>query len=243
MSKKRTKKPYKKSNTFHIRQLHARGPNQVAFMEALEEYDVTFAIGPAGTGKTLLAVAYGLHLLNEEEVKRIVITRPVREVGENLGFLPGDLQDKMDPYMRPIFDFLTKFMSETSVQLLFDQHKIEIAPLAFMRGRTFDDSYVILDEAQNTTCEQMKMFLTRIGMKSYAVITGDLQQSDVRQKNGLADAVERLEKLSSVAVVRFDTDDIVRSRVVADIVRAYEESDDTRVPNEAEEYPEEGDNP
>lgn len=220
MSKK--KKTYDKSNTFNINQIRTRGKTQHEYLETLENYDVVFAIGPAGVGKTLLAVAYGIHLLHTGVVERIVITRPVREVGENLGFLPGNLHEKMDPYMKPIFDFMMKFMSKAAIQLMFDQGLIEIAPLAYMRGRTFDNAFVLLDEGQNTTKEQMKMFLTRIGMGSRAVITGDPGQSDLAYSNGLDDAVAKLEQVEDVAVVRFDNNDIVRNPIISKIINAYE---------------------
>lgn len=223
--KKRRNKTFKTPENFHISKIRTRGQNQYDYLTALEEHPVVFSVGPAGVGKTLLAVAWGLHMYYLGEIQRIILTRPACQAGEDLGFLPGSLEEKMDPYMRPIYDFLKKYMSATAIKMMLEQEIIEIVPLAFMRGRTFDDAFIILDEAQNTTPEQMKMCLTRMGMDSQMVITGDLNQSDIRKQNGLAHALEKLEKIDEIAVIRFDSHDVVRNPIVSKMIDAYEEEE------------------
>ncbi len=202
----------------------ARTPRQVAYLEAIRQHDITFGIGPAGTGKTFLAVACAVEAFEREAVERIVLTRPAVEAGERLGFLPGDLAQKVDPYLRPLYDALYDLMGAERVARLFERGAIEIAPLAFMRGRTLNHAFVILDEAQNTTPEQMKMFLTRIGIGTKAVITGDLTQIDLPRgsKSGLAEALEVLAEVRGLAFQRFTREDVVRHPLVARIVEAYE---------------------
>jgi len=204
--------------------LHGRTPRQNQYLRKIQEYDITFGIGPAGTGKTYLAVASAVDSLERDLVKRLVLVRPAVEAGERLGFLPGDLAQKVDPYLRPLYDALYDLMGFDKVAKLFERGTIEIAPLAYMRGRTLNHSFIILDEAQNTTPEQMKMFLTRIGFGSKAVITGDLTQVDLarHQKSGLTDAKEVLENVRGIAFNFFQSDDVVRHPLVARIVDAYE---------------------
>lgn len=228
--KKRRNKKFQPQDNFHISQLRPRGEHQLEYLETLEDYDVTFAIGPAGVGKTLLAVAWGLHQIYTGEISRIILTRPACQAGEDLGFLPGSLEEKMDPYLRPIVDFLRKYMSPTGIKMMFDQEIIEVVPLAFMRGRTFDNSFIILDEAQNTTPEQMKMCLTRMGMYSQMVITGDPGQSDIRKQNGLEHALKKLQKIDEIAVVEFDSGDVVRNPIVSKMIKAYEEEETNASP-------------
>ena len=201
-----------------------RGPNQRRYMEAIGESTLTFGIGVSGTGKTYLAVAAAVRRLRAGEVKRLVITRPVVEAGEHLGFLPGDLQAKLNPYMRPVYDALYDLIGFEDANRLEDAGVIEVAPLAYMRGRTLSQAFVILDEAQNTSVAQMKMFLTRLGEGSCMVVSGDPSQSDLEDpaRNGLLDAVRRLRGYTGVAVVEFGTKDIVRHPLVEQIVRAYE---------------------
>ncbi|MBN8282336.1 PhoH family protein [Zoogloea sp.] len=205
-------------------ELHGRTPRQVDYLRQIQEHDITFGIGPAGTGKTYLAVASAVDAFEREHVERIVLTRPAVEAGERLGFLPGDLAQKVDPYLRPLYDALYDLMGFERVAKLFERGCIEIAPLAFMRGRTLSRAFIILDEAQNTSPEQMKMFLTRIGIGSRAVITGDLTQVDLPrgQKSGLAEAVQVLADVRGVAFTRFLKEDVVRHPLVARIVDAYE---------------------
>ncbi len=205
-------------------ELHGRTPRQVEYLRQIQEHDITFGIGPAGTGKTYLAVASAVDAFEREHVERIILTRPAVEAGERLGFLPGDLAQKVDPYLRPLYDALYDLMGFERVTKLFERGCIEIAPLAFMRGRTLSRSFIILDEAQNTSAEQMKMFLTRIGIGSRAVITGDLTQVDLPrgQKSGLGEAVQVLADVRGVAFTRFLKDDVVRHPLVARIVDAYE---------------------
>ncbi len=199
-------------------------PRQVAYLRAIQSHDITFGIGPAGTGKTYLAVAAAVDAFEREQIERIVLTRPAVEAGERLGFLPGDLAQKVDPYLRPLYDALYDLFGFERVGKLFERGAIEIAPLAFMRGRTLNHSFIILDEAQNTTPEQMKMFLTRIGIGSKAVITGDLTQIDLPRgaKSGLAQAREVLAEVRGVAFTQFLKEDVVRHPLVARIVEAYD---------------------
>ena len=204
--------------------LHGRTPHQVEYLQNIQTHDITFSIGPAGTGKTYLAVACAVDALERDAVKRIVLVRPAVEAGERLGFLPGDMAQKVDPYLRPLYDALYDLMGYDKVAKIFERGAIEIAPLAFMRGRTLNHSFVILDEAQNTTPEQMKMFLTRMGFGSKAVVTGDVTQIDLArgQKSGLVDAQEVLKKVRGIAFTRFGTEDVVRHPLVQRIVNAYE---------------------
>ena len=198
--------------------------NQKRYVDSIRRHTITFGIGPAGTGKTFLAVAMAAAALTERKVQRIILTRPAVEAGERLGFLPGDIQAKVDPYLRPLFDALFDMLDPDRVNGYFERNVIEVAPLAFMRGRTLNDSFVILDEAQNTTIEQMKMFLTRIGYGSTAVITGDLSQVDLprHMKSGLNDALEVLRGVDGISFTFFTSRDVVRHPLVAKIVRAYE---------------------
>ncbi len=204
--------------------LRPRTPNQAAYLDNIATHDITFGIGPAGTGKTYLAVACAVDALERSAVQRIVLTRPAVEAGERLGFLPGDLTQKVDPYLRPLYDALYELMGLERVQKAFERQQIEIAPLAFMRGRTLNHSFVILDEAQNTTPEQMKMFLTRIGFGSKAVVTGDVSQVDLprTQLSGLIDAERVLGRVKGIAITRLTSADVVRHPLVARIVDAYD---------------------
>ncbi|WP_018974774.1 PhoH family protein [Rudaea cellulosilytica] len=204
--------------------VRGRGANQQKYLHAIARHDINFGIGPAGTGKTWLAVAMAVDALNDSRVQRLVLVRPAVEAGEKLGFLPGDLTQKVDPYLRPLYDALYEMLGVDRVSKLIERNVIEIAPLAYMRGRTLNDSFVILDEAQNTTVEQMKMFLTRIGFGSVAVVTGDLTQIDLPKqvKSGLRDAVEVLAKIEGVSMTFFEAKDVVRHPLVQRIVRAYE---------------------
>jgi phosphate starvation-inducible protein PhoH and related proteins len=204
--------------------LRGRTPQQNHYLKAILENDVTFGIGPAGTGKTYLAVACAVDALERDAVKRIVLTRPAVEAGERLGFLPGDLAQKVDPYLRPLYDALYDLMGFDRTQKMFEKQAIEIAPLAYMRGRTLNHAFIILDEAQNTTPEQMKMLLTRIGFGSKAVITGDVTQIDLQrhQKSGLVDAMNVLETVRGIAFTHFSSADVVRHPLVARIVDAYD---------------------
>ncbi|MCS6779651.1 MAG: PhoH family protein [Geminicoccaceae bacterium] len=202
----------------------ARSANQLAYLRALERFELVFALGPAGTGKTYLAVAMAVSFLKQHRVERLILSRPAVEAGERLGFLPGDMKEKVDPYLRPLYDALRDMLPEGKVQMRIESGQIEIAPLAYMRGRTLSNSFVILDEAQNTTPAQMKMFLTRLGEGSRMVITGDPTQTDLPPgtTSGLADAVERLAGIGGIATVRFDRGDIVRHPLVGAIIDAYE---------------------
>jgi phosphate starvation-inducible PhoH-like protein len=204
--------------------LHGRTARQVQYLHNIQTHDVTFSIGPAGTGKTYLAVACAVDALERDSVKRIVLVRPAVEAGERLGFLPGDMAQKVDPYLRPLYDALYDLMGFDKVAKMFERSAIEIAPLAFMRGRTLNHSFVILDEAQNTTPEQMMMFLTRIGFGSKAVITGDITQIDLPRghKSGLIEAREVLKKVRGIAFSFFESEDVVRHPLVQRIVSAYE---------------------
>ncbi len=205
-------------------ELHGRTPRQVAYLKAIQEHDITFGIGPAGTGKTYLAVASAVDAFERDLVERLILTRQAVEVGERLGFLPGDLTQKIDPYLRPLYDALYDLMGHDRVSKLYEKHAIEIAPLAFMRGRTLNHAFIILEEAQNTTPEQMKMFLTRIGIGAKAVVTGDLTQVDLPkgQKSGLREAREILKEVRGLAFTEFQKEDVVRHPLVARIVAAYE---------------------
>ncbi|ASG66103.1 PhoH family protein [Idiomarina sp. X4] len=204
-----------------------RNHNQAEYVRAILAHDVNFGIGPAGTGKTYLAVACAVDALERQEVRRILLTRPAVEAGEKLGFLPGDLAQKVDPYLRPLYDALFEMLGFEKVEKLIERNVIEVAPLAYMRGRTLNDAFIILDESQNTTCEQMKMFLTRIGFNSRAVITGDITQVDLPrgQRSGLRHAIEVLNKVSDVSFTFFQAGDVVRHPVVQRIVQAYDEFD------------------
>ena len=205
-------------------QLQARTPTQGAYLEHIAQHDITFGIGPAGTGKTYLAVACAIDALERSTVQRIVLTRPAVEAGEKLGFLPGDLGQKVDPYLRPLYDALYDLMGFERVQKAFERNALEIAPLAFMRGRTLTNAFVILDEAQNTTPEQMKMFLTRLGFGSKAVVTGDVSQIDLPKGHlsGLVDAERVLKRVPGIAMTHFTSADVVRHPMVARIVDAYD---------------------
>ena len=204
--------------------LRARTPTQSVYLDNIATHDITFGIGPAGTGKTYLAVACAVDALERSSVQRIVLTRPAVEAGERLGFLPGDLTQKVDPYLRPLYDALYDLMGFDRVQKAFERNALEIAPLAFMRGRTLNNAFVILDEAQNTTPEQMKMFLTRIGFGAKAVVTGDVSQIDLPKgaMSGLIDAEHVLKRVQGIAVTRFTSADVVRHPLVARIVDAYD---------------------
>lgn len=207
--------------------IRGRGMNQAKYLHAIATHDINFGIGPAGTGKTFLAVASAVEALNEARVQRLVLVRPAVEAGEKLGFLPGDLTQKVDPYLRPLYDALYEMLGVEKVVKLLEKNVIEIAPLAYMRGRTLNDAYVILDEAQNTTIEQMKMFLTRIGYGSTAVVTGDLTQIDLpkHQKSGLRDALDVLRNVNGISFTFFESRDVVRHPLVARIVNAYDARD------------------
>ena len=204
--------------------LRGRTATQSLYLQNIAKHDITFGIGPAGTGKTYLAVASAVDALERSSVQRIVLTRPAVEAGERLGFLPGDLAQKVDPYLRPLYDALYELMGHDKVQKAFERNAIEIAPLAFMRGRTLNNAFVILDEAQNTTPEQMKMFLTRIGFGSRAVVTGDVSQIDLPKgaMSGLIDAERVLKRVKGIAITRFTSADVVRHPLVARIVDAYD---------------------
>jgi phosphate starvation-inducible PhoH-like protein len=204
--------------------LRGRTPHQNHYIKSVLEHDITFGVGPAGTGKTYLAVACAVDALERDAVQRIILTRPAVEAGERLGFLPGDLAQKIDPYLRPLYDALYDLLGFDRTQKMFEKQTIEIAPLAYMRGRTLNHAFVILDEAQNTTPEQMKMFLTRIGFGSKAVVTGDVTQIDLQrsQKSGLIEALKILENVRGIAFAHFSSADVVRHPLVARIVDAYE---------------------
>src|ERR1700726_670559 len=202
-----------------------KSTNQRQYMEAIEKHDMTFAVGPGGTGKTYLAVAMAVSALLTKQVDRIILARPAVEAGERLGFLPGTLQQKIDPYMRPLYDALYDMLDADKLERFLEKGIVEVAPLAFMRGRTLNDSFVILDEAQNTTSEQMKMFLTRLGFNSKAVITGDITQIDLPagKKSGLIEAIEVVGSIEGISLVYFDERDVVRHSLVQRIIKAYEE--------------------
>lgn len=207
-----------------LRTIEAQTPRQTAYIRSLESKDLVFATGPAGTGKTYIAVAYAAMMLDRNEVKRLILSRPAVEAGERLGFLPGDMKDKVDPYLRPLYDALNDTLGAERVQKGIESQIIEVAPLAFMRGRTLSDAFVILDEAQNTTTMQMKMFLTRLGEGSKMVITGDPSQVDLPpgQTSGLPDAVGRLRNIEDIDIITFEGSDVVRRELVMKIVAAYD---------------------
>ena len=200
---------------------------QKAYVDMIRRHAVTFGIGPAGTGKTYLAVALASYYLKNREVERIILTRPAVEAGEKLGFLPGDLQEKVDPYLRPLYDALSDMFGLDTVQKMLARNIIEVAPLAYMRGRTLEESFVILDEAQNTTREQMKMFLTRMGMNTKMIVTGDITQIDLprMQQSGLIEAIRILRHIQGISFIEMDKSDIVRHKLVARIVKAYEQTE------------------
>ncbi len=205
-------------------QIKARTRNQVKMVNTAKKNDIIFAIGPAGTGKTYTAVAIAVLALKEREIRRIILTRPAVEAGENLGFLPGDLKDKIDPYLRPLYDALEDMIPNDKLKSMIESRTVEIAPLAFMRGRTLDNCYVILDEAQNSTDLQLKMFLTRMGPNAKLIITGDLTQVDLprKQQSGLSRALRSLKNIKGIGMIQLDTDDVVRHRLVKEIVHAYD---------------------
>ena len=204
--------------------IKARTPNQQRLVKAVHENDMVFAIGPAGTGKTYTAVAMAVRALKNKEVRRIILTRPAVEAGENLGFLPGDLRDKLDPYLQPLYDALRDMIPQQKLLSYWEDSTIEIAPLAFMRGRTLDNAFVILDEAQNATSAQLKMFLTRMGRNAKFVITGDLTQVDLprHQQSGLLQATQILKEVKGIEIIELNNSDVIRHRLVTDIIRAYD---------------------
>lgn len=216
-----------------------RNPNQSQYLMNVVQHDITFGIGPAGTGKTYLAVACAVEALERQEIRRILLTRPAVEAGEKLGFLPGDLSQKVDPYLRPLYDALFEMLGFEKVEKLIERNVIEVAPLAYMRGRTLNDAFIILDESQNTTVEQMKMFLTRIGFNSKAVITGDITQIDLPRgvRSGLRHAIEVLKDVNDISLNFFTANDVVRHPVVARIVQAYDkyEQEEARIQKEKKE--------
>src|SRR5688572_11263069 len=214
------------------RQVQPKSLNQRKYLDAIEAYDIVFGIGPAGTGKTYLAMAQAVAFLLAKKVNRIILARPAVEAGEKLGFLPGDLQEKVNPYLRPLYDALHDMLDAERVERLLERGVIEVAPIAFMRGRTLNDAFVILDEAQNTTTEQMKMFLTRLGFGSKAVITGDITQIDLPtgKTSGLIEALKIVAGIEEIAVIRFGDQDVVRHPLIQKIVRAYEAYTDQAKP-------------
>jgi len=216
----------------HKRTISPKSVKQKEYIEAIRHYDVVFGIGPAGTGKTYLAMAMAVAAMTKELVRRIVLVRPAVEAGEKLGFLPGDLAEKVNPYLRPLYDALHDMMDYEKASGLLQRGAIEVAPLAFMRGRTLNDAFVILDEAQNTTSEQMKMFLTRLGLGSKAVITGDITQIDLpdNKPSGLVEAMQLLEGIRDIRFVFFSNIDVVRHRLVQEIILAYERMEQRRIP-------------
>ena len=209
------------------RRIQGKTPNQRKYLESIQSHVLTIGVGPAGTGKTYLAVAAAVAAIESHQVERMILTRPAVEAGERLGFLPGDLQQKVDPYLRPLFDALADMIGLEKMAAMMETGRIEVAPLAYMRGRTLNDAFVILDEAQNTTREQMKMFLTRLGFSSRMVVTGDTTQVDLpaKQHSGLLHALKVLEGVNDVALCRLQGRDVVRHKLVEDIVAAYERSE------------------
>lgn len=218
---------HSRTRSFGKKTVTPKNASQRHYMEEIEKHDMTFGIGPGGTGKTYLAVAMAVSALLTKQVNRIILARPAVEAGERLGFLPGTLQQKIDPYMRPLYDALYDMLDADKLERFLEKGIIEVAPLAFMRGRTLNDSFVILDEAQNTTSEQMKMFLTRLGFNSKAVITGDITQIDLPQgkKSGLVEAIEICGRIPGISVIQFGEKDVVRHNLVQQIIRAYEDYD------------------
>src|SRR5512135_2431104 len=214
-----------RQRSFGRRTVQPKSANQRRYLEAIEKHDMVFGVGPAGTGKTYLAVAMAISSLLNKQVNRIILARPAVEAGERLGFLPGTLQEKIDPYLRPLYDALFDMLDPERVERYLEKNVIEIAPIAFMRGRTLNDSFVILDEAQNTTSEQMKMFVTRLGFNSKAVITGDVTQIDLpnARRSGLLEAIDILKNVQGLSFVYFDESDVVRHHLVQRIIRAYDE--------------------
>ncbi|MBF0231675.1 MAG: PhoH family protein [Desulfamplus sp.] len=222
--------------TFKKKNIAPRSPNQKLYVEAVRNNDIVFAIGPAGTGKTYLAMAMAVAAMTKGEINKIILTRPAVEAGEALGFLPGDLSEKINPYLRPLYDALHDILSIDRAKELIDQGSIEIAPLAFMRGRTLNNAFIILDEAQNTTSEQMKMFLTRIGNSSRALITGDITQIDLPagKKSGLVEAKKILQDIPGLKFIFFNNNDVVRHRLVSRIIEAYDKDSSTKKMNKNE---------
>ena len=208
--------------------VRARTPNQQAMVQAVKENDMVFAIGPAGTGKTYTAVALAVRALKNKEIRRIILTRPAVEAGENLGFLPGDLRDKLDPYLQPLYDALRDMIPQQKLLSYWEDNTIEIAPLAFMRGRTLDNAFVILDEAQTATSAQLKMFLTRMGRNAKFIITGDITQIDLprHQQSGLVQAMHILNGIKGISIIQLDNNDVIRHKLVTKIIRAYERNSD-----------------
>jgi phosphate starvation-inducible PhoH-like protein len=214
-----------RQRSFGKRTVQPKSVNQRRYVEAIEKNDMVFGVGPAGTGKTYLAVAMAISALMAKKVNRIILARPAVEAGERLGFLPGTLQEKVDPYLRPLYDALYDMMDPEKIDRYLEKNVIEIAPIAFMRGRTLNDSFIILDEAQNTTSEQMKMFVTRLGFNSKAVITGDITQIDLpsNKRSGMLEAVDILSNVNGISFVHFDESDVVRHHLVQRIIRAYDD--------------------
>ena len=217
------------------RAIKARSENQQRLIDAYEQNDMVFAVGPAGTGKTYLSIALAVRALKEKTAKKIILSRPAVEAGEKLGFLPGDMKDKIDPYLQPLYDALEDMLPQLKLQDMMEKHVIQIAPLAFMRGRTLSDAVVILDEAQNTTPQQIRMFLTRMGWNTKMIITGDMTQIDLprSQKSGLVEALEILKDVEGIGIVELNRKDIVRHKLVTRIVNAYEKFDNNNNKNES----------